>query len=94
MARNNDRDTLSALLGLGILGAIASDGGNIPPFAVPNSTPSGATAQQPQKKPMSQEELLKNGAKSAWKLYESYMDVGFESEQAFELLKAVLTTRR
>ena len=41
------------------------------------------------KKPTHQE-----GAKAAKEIYDSYIAVGFNETQAFELLKTVLTTRR
>lgn len=87
MARNNDMDALGALLGLGILGAMGdvakqSERGGCNPFA------------EQQKKVMTEDEILKKGAVSAWKLYHSYIDVGFESEQAFELVKLVLTAKK
>lgn len=86
MARSNDVDTLSALLGLGILGAMGdvtkqSERGGYNPFAE-------------QQKVMTEDEILKKGAVSAWKLYHSYIDAGFESEQAFELLKLVLIAKK
>lgn len=88
MARNDDMDALSALLGLGILGAMA-DGAT--PFKGIN--PNGAERQS-QKKPMTDDELLKHGAQAAWKLYESYTAVGFDREQAFELLLVVLGNKQ
>lgn len=86
MARNNDMDAFGALLGLGILGAMGdaakqSERGGYNPFAE-------------QQKVITEDEILKKGAVSAWKLYHSYIDAGFESEQAFELLKLVLTAKK
>ncbi len=94
MARNNDMDAISALLGLGILGAMGdvtkqSERGGYNPFAEQQKA-----QQKAQQKVMTEDEILKKGAVSAWKLYHSYIDVGFESEQAFELLKLALSARR
>lgn len=90
MARNNDMDALGALLGLGILGAMGdvakqSERGGCNPFT---------EQQKAQQKVMTEDEFLKKGAVATWKLYHSYIDAGFESEQAFELLKLVLATKR
>lgn len=102
MARNSDLDALSALLGLGFIGAIADvaeqskrGGGN--PFQAgvqPGMKKQETNSREPEQKPLTQDELLKQGAESAWKLFNSYISVGFSSEQAFELLKTVLGSKR
>lgn len=89
MARNNDMDALSALLGLGILGAM----GDVAKQSERGGYNSFAEQQKAQQKVMTEDEILKKGAVSAWKLYHSYIDVGFESEQAFELLKLALSAK-
>lgn len=83
-------DALSALLGLGLLGAMGdaskqNERSDYNPFA---------EQQKAQQKVMTEDEILKKGAVSAWKLYHSYIDAGFESEQAFELLKLALSAKR
>lgn len=59
--------------------------------AVMGSVASGMKKPNPDavKKPTHQE-----GAKAAKEIYDSYVAVGFTETQAFELLKAVLTTKR
>lgn len=92
MAKNDGMDALGALLGLGILGAMASDGTKeAPPFikemqrqqAVANSK---VSTDQPQ-----QTSTLIAGAKEAKEIYNAYVTVGFTEAQAFELLKTVLS---
>lgn len=82
---------LDALIGLGILGASLNGVGDAD--AVRRMITSGRipipTPGQPPKKTTPAE-----GAKAAKEIYDSYVAAGFSEVQAFELLKAVLITRK
>lgn len=58
--------------------------------AVRQGVASGMKRPNPaQKRPTAQE-----GAKDAKEIYDSYIAAGFNEVQAFELLKAIMTTKR
>lgn len=89
MARNDGMDALSTLLSLGVLGSMLDSGGDAD--AVRRMTASGKSpiptpGQQPKKTTPAE------GARLAKEVYDSYVEAGFNEVQAFELLKAVLTT--
>lgn len=91
MAKNG-MDALGTLLGLGLLGTLAEDSSkeDIPQFIKDmqhQQSASGKTSVYPQKPKPSPAE----GAKAARELYDAYVQAGFTDEQAFELLKSVLT---
>lgn len=79
-------DGLDALVGLGILGAMM------------DSDPAKGVDTDAMKHHMNEKYGKKTtpaeGAKAAKELYDTYVQVGFNEVQAFELLKLVLTMKR
>lgn len=92
MAKNDGMDALSALLGLGILGAIVDDTKEVPPFVRDMQRAKAAESiktEQPKQKP-----TPADGAKVAKEMYDAYVQAGFTEVQAFDLLKCLLTNKR
>ena len=94
MAKNDGMDALSALLGLGILGAMVDDTKDVPPFVREMQRAKAAgnsKVEQPQPK---QKPTPTDGAKVAKEMYDAYVQAGFTEAQAFDLLKCLLTNKR
>lgn len=92
MAKNDGMDALGALLGLGILGAMVDDTREVPPFIreMQGAKAAGnSKVEQPKQKP-----TPADGAKVAKDMYDAYVQAGFTEEQAFDLLKCLLTNKR
>lgn len=85
---NKDLDALEALLGIGILGSM-TDVLKQPELkeAIKRKQEEAAVKADPV-------ETVKKSASSAKRLYDAYVEAGFNEIQAFELLKLVLTTKR
>lgn len=91
MSNNKDMDALGALLGLGIMGAMLnSDGKGMPNFT--ESMMKGNKPENPFK--IDPVDMAKKSASTAKQLYDAYVEVGFTQEQAFELVKGILTTKK
>lgn len=91
MAKNDGMDALGALIGLGILGSAldgVSDADVVRRMTASGRSPIPTLGQQPKKT------NPEDGAKAAKEIYDSYVAVGFNEVQAFELLKTVLTAHK
>lgn len=92
MAKNDEMDALSALLGLGILGAMVDGAKEVPPFVREMQRAKAAEnskVEHPKQKP-----TPVDGAKVAKDMYDAYVQAGFTEVQAFDLLKCLLTSKR
>lgn len=99
MPNNKDMDALGALLGLGIMGAILDSDGK----GTPNLSDLIAKMQKEQTKSSNSKPenpfnfdpaaAAKKSASTAKQLYDAYVEVGFTQEQAFELVKGILTPK-
>ena len=82
MVRNDEMDALAALMGLGMLGSMISNNQGEGKHSTPGSS------NTPKKV------VLRENAKTMKELHDAYIEVGFTDEQAFELVKTVLSTKR
>ena len=85
MSRNNEMDALSTLIGLGILSSGLNKSGEVD--AIKRMSTSGKSPVSTSEQKVSPNE----SAKEAKELYDSYISVGFDEIQAFELLTLVLS---
>lgn len=98
MPNNKDMDALGALLGLGIMGAILDSDGK----GTSDLSELMAKMQKEQTKGYKPEnpfnrdpvEMAKKSATTAKQLYDAYVEAGFTAEQAFELVKGILTAKK
>lgn len=93
MAKNDGTDVLGALLGLGILGSMIGDDTktDVPQFIKDMQRQQSASCKD-SISPQQLNSTTVDGAKVAKDIYDTYVAVGFTEEQAFELLKVILTT--
>lgn len=98
MPNNKDMEAISALLGLGIIGSILdADGKGTPDLngimkKMQKDQPKGYRPENPFN--IDSVAAAKKSATTAKQLYDAYVEAGFTQEQAFELVKGILTAKR
>lgn len=89
MPNNKDMEALGALLGLGIVGAML-DSDKKPGF---EDVMRKAKQGQPNPFNADPAAMAKKSASTAKQLYDAYVEAGFTENQAFELVKGILTAK-